>query len=90
MSDVRDYWFLYKCRCCGKRFLSGKTRCTQETAIGVLVDFQIGKYCSDKVEGATSSIIHHCDDINTLGYADIIGISPNPNRFNDERKFTNL
>ena len=77
MMPIKDWNFMYKCRCCGKIFNQFTTRGMSTLVIGVMSDFTLGKNVSDELEGSpTQTAIHYCDD-NTFGLADFIGVTSN-------------
>lgn len=87
MYETKDWYFLYKCRCCGKVYNPSITRGTSlQVAVPVISDFSLGKDISDAVcNGVPKQVMHICDD-NTFGLADFIGVTSNtPERNRAER-----
>lgn len=75
---MNEYWFVYKCRCCGKKFTHTSTRCTENTVMKVLADFSCGKNFTDELDGTLTPYSIHLCDKHTCGYADLIGVTTTP------------
>lgn len=79
MDELETYWFLYRCRCCGKIFAPESTINTWNNIIQINSDFCMGKDHTDVkgYERLTPHEIHYCDG-NTMGFADFIGVTTDP------------